>query len=209
MPLRAILINLLILLLCLAPLQPVRAKDPWLEMEKGLRRYNVENIIYRYSCFISESDRERILSYGIEPLNNCLEAPPECGCFMQEGYENNEILLLVRGMDRQACSEMWRRLETAGCRTDNARAWSIEAYHSGNPDPAALGAGLVRALGGRVQSVHTGSGMVQLLAYLPWAGEGLPLGEGAVNLHLELYRIASSEKVRIRLGIPVLLSTSF
>ena len=97
---------------------------------------------------------------------------------------------------------MWR-LETAGCR-QITRAWSIEATIAAIPirqlwAPAG-------ELWAAVSSVLR-SGF-QLLAYLP-GPEGLPLGEGAVNLHLELYRIASSEKVRIRLGIPVLPSMAF
>ncbi|HPU00415.1 MAG: hypothetical protein GX890_07110 [Firmicutes bacterium] len=209
MPLRAVFFNVLFLLLCLAPPQPAGDKDPWLEMEKGLRPYHVENISYRYYCFIDKSERERILALGVEQLNGLGEAPAESGLFLQEGYENGEMLLLVRGRDRQACLELRRRLEAVISRPPSAQAWSVEAYLEGRGDLELMGTGLARALGGRIQSIHAGPRMVQLLAYLPWAGEGLPLDEGAVNLQLELYRPTSSSKLRIRLGIPVLPSVPF
>ncbi len=211
MPLRALMIASLLMLLSLSPHEPATKKDPWIEMEKGLKLYGVENILYRCSCLISESDRERVLSSGIVPLKNNLETAPDCGWFMQEGYENEEVLLQVRGSDRQACGELWQRLEAVTGRhgAHSSRVWSVQAYRSGDHDLAALGARLVQALGGRVQSAQVNSRMVQFLAYLPWAGEGLTLDEGPVNLHLELYNIARTDKVRIRLGIPVLHSTAF
>jgi hypothetical protein len=186
-------------------------KEPWFELEKGLKLCGVENIFYRSSCFISVSERERVLSSGIGPLHNGLPEPPDCGWSMQPGYENEEILLQIYGGDRQECGELWQRLEAVvGRRVANsARTWSVEAYQSGDHDLTMLGVELVNALGGCLQSTHVNSRMVQLLAYLPWAGEGLPLAEGPVNLQLELYRIAGTDKVRIRLGIPVLHSMVF
>ncbi len=45
-----------------------------------------------------------------------------------------------------------------------------------------------------------------MLAYLPWAGEGFMLERQRINLALELSEDSYREKIRIRLGIPVLLS---
>lgn len=180
-------------------------------MEKGLQLCGVENITYRTSCFIKENEGERFLRSEIGSTEKGLPAAPNCGWSMDPGYENGEALLRVCGDDREACCELWRRLEGAvGFSAANSgRSWSVEAYQSGDEDLMGLGARLLENTGARVRSTYAGPRMVQLLAYLPWAGGGLPLDEGAVNLQLELYRVSGAEKIRIRLGIPVLHPTVF
>lgn len=127
---------------------------------------------------------------------------------MQGGCENGEILLRIGGADRAACGKLWSRLRgmigPGGGAA--ARIWSVEAYRDDADDLTALGRALISALGGRLQQINTGPGMVQMLAHLPWAGEGILLEGDPVNLDLELYRNTYLGKIRIRLGIPVLLS---
>lgn len=186
-------------------------KEPWAEMEKGLRLCGVENITYRTSCFIKGNEGERFLRSEIGPIEQGLPAALDCGWSMEPGYENGETLLQVCGGDRGACCELWRRLERAVgfSAASSGRSWSVEAYQSGDEDLMTLGGRLLETTGARLRSTYAGPRMVQLLAYLPWAGEGFSLDEGAVNLQLELYRIAGTEKIRIRLGIPVLHPTVF
>jgi hypothetical protein len=209
--LRAWIFTLLLILLLNLPLhEPIVQKDPWLELEKGLRLCGVETITYQIHCFISESEKERIVSAGVAPLKKEVTDLSDCCWSMQEGYENGEILLEICGTDRVACERLWNRVaELTNCRRGTvARAWSVEAYHSGGQDLTVLGKNLVNALGGRLQKINTYPRMVQLLAHLPWAGEGVLLDDGPVNLSLELYEDRYREKIKIRLGIPVILSLS-
>lgn len=213
MPLRTPVFIIMLMILLNMPLHEGGTKrDPWIELEKGLKLCGVENISYQTGCFIGESDAGRILNCsGIGVPGDALREPAECLWAMQSGYENEEILLHVRGSDRQACSALWRRLESAVGRgkAHSTRVWSVEAFLSEAGDLKDLGEALVRALGGGLQGIYVNSRMVQLLAYLPWAGEGIILDEGPVNLHVELYNFASTDLVRIRLGIPVLHSPPF
>lgn len=202
---RALIITLLLMLLLNGPLcKSGIEKDLWFELEKGLQLCGVENIIYQSSCFIKESGRERILSSAVT-------LPSECEWSMQGGYESEEVLLQVRGHDRQACSKLWGRLEavTGSRAVSSTRTWSVEAFIDGDSDLTALGMQLIKALGGSLQSANINSRTVQLLAYLPWVSQKMNLEEGPVNLILELYEDAFTKQGRIRLGIPVLLSTSF
>jgi len=209
--LRALILSLLLVLLLNLPLdEPAVQKDPWLELEKGLRLCGVENITYQSYCFISENEQERIVSAGMAPLKTDPKDPPVCCWSVQEGYENEEVLLQIYGADRAACGRLWNRLaEVVNLRGETAaRVWSVEAYQHGNHDLTALGKELVNALGGRLRQINAYPHMVQLLAYLPWAGEGVLLDHSPVNLNLELYEDTYLKKIRIRLGIPVLLSLS-
>ncbi len=213
MPLRILVISLLLLGLSILPSHGAdKIKEPWFELEKGLKLCGVENILYQTYCFIGEDDRERVISsFSSDPLHSGM-APPACAWSMQPGYENGEILLGICGTDLQGCADLWERLEmTIGrCAAGSSRSWGVEGYLSGDPDLLDLGRGLIEALGGRLQSTYVNGRMVQLAAYLSWAGEGLPLDGGQVNLLLELYRsTAPAGRVRARLGIPVLHSTAF
>ncbi len=212
MSLRHLIFALLLVFLLKLPHQESGIKhDPWLEMEKGLKLCGVENILYQTSCFISDNDGERLVFDGVRLPETGAPAPPKCAWSMQAGYENEERLLKIYGNDRQACGELWRQLASAvnsGAASDT-RTWSVEAYKDDGANLMGLGRGLIETLGGSLQSVYVNSRTVQLLAYLPWAGEGLLLDEERVNLHVELYNIDSSDRVRIRLGIPLLLSTAF
>lgn len=211
MPLRTFMITLLLMLLLnLPPHEAVIKREPWLELEKGLRLCGAETITYQGYCFISESEQERIVSAVIVPLKEDSVDPPDCRWSMQDGYENGEILLQICGADRAACGKLWNRFaEVIDRRGERiARVWSVEAYQDGSHDMTALGIDLVNALGGRLQKINNYSNMVQLLAYLPWAGEGILLEHGPVNLNLELSEDTYLKKIKIRLGIPVLLSLS-
>ncbi|NLA25800.1 MAG: hypothetical protein GX878_00230 [Firmicutes bacterium] len=208
----SILFVLLILLLVNLPLHGAALeREPWSELEKGLQLYGVENIIYGTSCFINEGERERLLHLGNGPVERSLPVPPDCSWSIHGGYENSEALIQVRGSDREACIALWRSLERIIGRNaaGSGRSWSVEAYQSSDGDLMTLGTGLLEATGACLRGTYDSPGMVQLLAYLPWAEEGYSLDEGAVNLQLELYRIAGTGKVRIRLGIPVLHSIIF
>ena len=182
--------------------------DFWRELEKGLKLCDVETITYESYCFIDEGERELIKETvaGL-PETGC-PGEPGCSWSVQGGYENGEVLLRVCGTDRAACSRLWDRLDQAVdlCREPGARAWGVEAYLEESCDLAVLGENLVSALGGQLRQLNTGSGAVQLLAYLPWAGEGFLLDDCPVNLNLELYEDTYLKKIKIRLGIPVLLS---
>ena len=94
MQLRAWIFTLLLILLLNLPLhEPIVQKDPWLELEKGLRLCGVETITYQIHCFISESEKERIVSAGVAPLKKEVTDLSDCCWSMQEGYENGEILI--------------------------------------------------------------------------------------------------------------------
>ncbi len=91
----------------------------------------------------------------------------------------------------------------------SALSWQAEALvQSDNGDLPRLGQELVDNLGGTLYSVASYSGSVHILAHVPWAPDQLMLEEGPVNLNLELYADPLSGRVRLRAGIPVLLSLS-
>lgn len=189
---------------------PVLQGDLWAELEKGLELCDVEISTYEIYCFISESERRQIASAAaglpeIESAGN-----PDCCWSAQGGYEHGEVLLRVFGTSRTACSRLWRHFDEAVgcCGGTGARSWGVEASLEGSHNLAALGEKLVHALGGRLQQVYRAPGMVQVLAYLPWAGEGFMLDHSPVNLDLELYEDTYLKKIKIRLGIPVLLTLS-
>lgn len=212
MPLRVLIILLLLMGLSTLPSHEAeKRKEPWLELERGLKLCGVENILYQTSCFVAERDGDRVISsLGFEPLDSIMP-PPACGWTMEPGYENGEILVRICGSDRQACADLWRRLERAVGRraAGSSRNWSVEGCLSGGGDLLNLGTGLIRAIGGRLQGVYVNNRLVQMAAYLPWAGEGLFLEGGPVNALLELYSSASADSVKIRLGTPVLHSPAF
>lgn len=183
-------------------------EDFWRELERGLELCNVETITYESYCFVDEGERELIRdTVAALPGTDC-PGEPGCSWSVQGGYENGELLLRVCGTDRAACSRLWDHLDQAVdlCREPGARAWVVEAYLEESCDLAVLGEKLVSALGGQLRQLNTGFGAVQLLAYLPWAGEGFLLDRSPVNLNLELYEDTYLKKIKIRLGIPVLLS---
>ncbi|NLA04966.1 MAG: hypothetical protein GX881_04535 [Firmicutes bacterium] len=188
---------------------PVLQKDPWAELEKGLELCDVEISTYESYCFISESEQGQIASAaGLPEIDSGGE--PDCCWTAQGGYENGEVLLRVFGTNRTACSNLWRRIDEAAgcCGGTGTRAWAVEGYLEGSHNLAVLGENLVQVLGGRLQQLYRGPGMVQVLAYLPWAGEGFMLDHSPVNLDLELYEDTYRKKIKIRLGVPVLLSLS-
>lgn len=211
MSLRTLIMSLLVLgLLSLPSHEPVKKKDPWLELEKGLKLCGVENILYQTSCLVDEGDGDRIITF-FGAGDRSKPVLTECRWSMQPGYEKGESLLQISGSDRLECANLWQRMERAiGCRSaDSSRSWSVEGYLVGDQDPLNLGTELINSMGGRLQSVYANNRLVQLASYLPRAGEGFILDEKPVNLLVELYSNASTGRVRIRLGIPVLYSAAF
>lgn len=213
MSLRALIISLLVLGLFSLPSHgPEKIKDPWLELERGLRLCGVENILYQTSCLVDEGDGERLIrSFGAGDSDSGNPAQTACRWSMQPGYENGESLLQICGSDRLECADLWQQVERAiGCRAaDSSRSWSVEGYLVGDQDPLNLGTGLIETMGGSLQSVYVNNRLVQLVSYIPRAGEGFILDEEPVNLLVELYSNVSTGRVRIRLGIPVLHSAAF
>ena len=197
---------LLLLLLGPALHQPVSPKDPWAELEKGLRLCDVEISIYESCCYINEQERERIGPALAAPAVAALEERFPCGWSLRGGYEKGEHLFRVYGTERSACSRLWQIAGIAGSSGAENRVWSVEGYSGSSDDPVILGKKLIGTLGGHLQQVSTYPRMVQMLAYLPWAGEGFMLERQPINLALELSEDSYREKIRIRLGIPVLLS---
>jgi len=89
--------------------------------------------------------------------------------------------------------------------------WNVEALipfsrRTAEEDLITLAAQLLQSLGGKQYSLDYYSGTVQLLAYLPWVDEKIVLEESPVNLILELFADSSAGGIRVRVGIPVLLS---
>lgn len=200
---------LLLLLFNTAFHRPALQKDPWAELEKGLRLCNVEISVYERCCYISESERERIEEAMTAPVKMDPEGLPSCSWWLRGGYEKGELLFQICGADRAVCNGLWQQFAgVVGPGRMVGPAWAVEGYLGENDDPVVRGKELIRALGGQLQQVNASSRMVQMLAYLPWAEEGYLLERRPVNLVLELNEDDYRGKIRIRLGIPVLLSPS-
>ena len=90
--------------------------------------------------------------------------------------------------------------------------WNLEALlkSGGTAEELFLiGQQFIKSLGGDICNEAEYNGSVHFLAYLPWVTEAVVLAEGPVNLNLELVNNPDAGVVRIRAGVPVLLSNTF
>ena len=186
--------------------------DPWDKLEKGLKTLDVENVFYQGYYFVPDDCAGRAglaLPAGGYIVPGSRELDPGFRWSASRDAEPGYTVIRIEGSDQKTCRRFWAQVKAAagGAAPRSISAWSVEAYTGGGPDDLTrLGLGLVEELGGRLHSIAEYNGAVHLLAFAPWAPEGLTLEEGPVNLNLELYYDSCLERIRIRAGIPVLLS---
>lgn len=184
--------------------------NPCYLLTKGLQRLEAENITYRGYYFSPagalQPDQP---AQRKEPLSRAGQTDARWS--VTGGLEAGYTVFQVKGSDFGQCSDLMDQL-TAASKEDNpgaGLAWLVEAFLPGEAgDIPRLGGELVDILGGTLRSSDAYNGSYHMLADIPWDSGRLLLGEGPVNLNLELSADPLNNGIRLRAGVPVLLSPS-
>lgn len=132
-----------------------------------------------------------------------------------EVFEDNSVwskdtgfLVMVEGSQRVEClfalEELQSQVELAG---GKLAAWQIEAFSAGGPaDLALIGEEILDRLNGKLSSIYQGRNSLNVTARVPQWNEGLVLAGQQVNINLELFYDHCREQVRVRLGVPLIVS---
>ncbi|HHX86862.1 MAG TPA: hypothetical protein GX693_01635, partial [Firmicutes bacterium] len=133
----------------------------------------------------------------VEELENGL---PEAGAVW---------VLQVAGYDYRAC---WKALQQSGQLVSDKEpgsslVWMAEAYLNGDSsDLLRLAEELLSGLEGKPHSVYRDELTINVLAYVPGFIPQLIIEGVPVNLNLELRYNRNLELIRVRLGVPLLIS---
>jgi hypothetical protein len=180
-------------------------------LTEGFSRLETEHIIYRGYYFIPSSAAEpEVLSGQLQGAMAGRQLMPDTGWMVRRGMDQEETVLQVKGVNYDHCRDLLDQLRLAVGEElpGSTLSWQVEAMLFSTDDRADLGRQFVVNLDGTLHSVTEYNGSVNILAYVPWVPERLMLEEGPVNLNVELYSDPVSGRVRLRAGIPVLLSLS-
>ena len=118
-------------------------------------------------------------------------------------------LLQVSGGDGLACHRFFNQAERllGKIAAPQARAWRVEAFFDRRPEELSrLARLLLEQLGAEQQYVYQGREGINILAYLPLVGGYLLIDGVPVNLNLELRYDSYRKMVRLRAGVPVLIT---
>jgi hypothetical protein len=191
----------------------IKDADPWYYLEKGFALLDVENISYRGYLFFPDSPTDREALSRLPGLADGYNAPglspgpPEGRWWFSSGVQQGYQVIWISGTKPSACRLIRDGLQAASGGRVWASSWGVEAFIADRPgDLTLLGMELLAILGGRLRGTADYNGAVHFLADAPWAGEPVSLAEGPVNLNLELYRDPVAGRIRIRAGVPVILT---
>ncbi len=185
---------------------------PWSQLELTLNQLGARQINYYGYCFLAEGDP---FISSLQQLVN-QSRPPQWQARLLFEDSGNSLpgaeavwALQVTGNDYRAC---WKALQQAG-QFDSRKqpgspvVWMTEAFLNGDPsDLPRLAEELLAGLEGKLHSVYRDELTINLLAYVPGFTPQLIIEEIPVNLNLELRYNRNLELIRIRLGVPLLIS---
>jgi hypothetical protein len=191
--------------------------DPWYHLEKGFSLLSVEEVSYRGYLFLPDHLLDRAELSRLSLIVAGYAEPGERSGFREgrwwscDHFQPGFTLIQVAGTGPNACRLIRDGLQAAA--GNRARSfissWGMEAFLTGQAgDLTLLGMELLESLGGRLRSTAVYHGAVHFLADVPWTDEKIVLAEGPVNLQLELYRDPLTNRVRVRAGVPVIISLS-
>ncbi len=181
---------------------------PWSQLETGLNRLGSGEIMYQCYCF----------SVGNKPDAGCLCRWSEQGrsrgtqprfLKMASGKplpgEQEIWILNLNGNDHRAC---WKTLQQFPPKlTGKHVAWMAEASVDGEiADMPRLAEKLLTELMGKPCSVYRDEFTINMIAYAPQFKPELIMEGVPVNLNLELRYNRNLGKIRIRVGVPLLIS---
>ncbi len=184
-------------------------EDPCNKLARGLSLLGAESIHYHGYYFISTVGQEK-LARKFESMSASLNKFP-VDWRLGSGLDDTYTVLKVSGSDYRECREFADSLTGAAGQDKGllGQTWHLESYvKCQKGDLVALGLQLLESLGGELYSIRVYNNTVYLLAYVPWPGDVLMLEDGSVNLNLELLFEPITGSIRLRAGIPVLLSFS-
>ena len=208
MALQKSLLAFLIGLLVTLPLHgPGREGDYSLLLAKGFAAIGAEKVVDRSYIFVPGVNGHELIS-----KIRSLPAAPGMAVKIAE-YADMSLLVVEEansgGPRSGSIKELIAFLDQSGFPT--IEVWNSEALLPGGAsreDLFRLALDLAGSLGGEVQNAAEYNGSVHMLAYLPQLGSKIVLEDGPVNLNLELVADPVAGGIRVRAGIPFLLSPS-
>ena len=208
MALQKILLAFLIGFLVTLPLHdPGRESDYCLLLAKGFAGIGAERIVDHHYIFVPGVD-----GHELQGKISNLPASSRTAVKIAE-YEDLSLLVVEEanpeGFGSGAIKELKAMLDQSGFST--IEVWNSEALLPGgaaSEDLFRRAFDLAGSLGGEVQNAAAYNGSVHLLAYLPQIGTKIVVEDDPVNLNLELFTDPVAGGIRVRAGIPLLLSPS-
>ena len=215
---RHLLIAAIIFYLSGSPLHGYSGNDPWHYLEKGIKAFNVEQGFYMLHAFIPDRNINMDLlaqmagcetSFFVTATGVTWPAGTS-GWSMSRSGEPGYMLFRVGGSSLDDCRLLWEEIQQAvDCNgTACGFAWSVEAYAGDeSSDLAAAGYQLLDRLGATMLTGNYYNGTLQILGHISWFNESVDLAEGSVNLDIELFYEPCRQQVRIRAGVPILITS--
>ncbi len=183
---------------------------PWSRLEISLNQLGVQEINYQGYCFLPEKklDAGRLDQW----INQ--SRPPKWQVRLLvidsgNGLPEEEAIrvLQVAGGDHRACWRAFQQQFVSGKIPENPVVWMAEALLDGDcSDMPLLAEELLAGLAGKPHSIYRDECTINILAYAPGFKSQLIMEGAPVNLNLELRYNRNLGLIRIRAGVPLLIS---
>lgn len=183
---------------------------PWNQLENSLHCLGVQEIGYQGYCFLPENrwgggEVDRWAARGSPPRWQSRLLVIDGGNALPK--EGAVRVLQVAGDDHRACWKALQQQLYPGELLETPLVWMVEAQLSGDEaDLARLAEELLSGFTGQLHSVYRDEGLINMVAYVPEFKPQLIMDGSPVNLNLELRFNPSQGTIRIRAGMPLLVS---
>lgn len=179
--------------------------SPWERLETSLIRLGAREINFQGYCFLPKTKLEKVnfnqwMNQGSQSRISLLS-----GGNVLPG-EGAAYVLHVSGSDHRAC---WKALQQQLLLGEppEALAWMAETSLKGScSDMLRLAEELLMGLEGDLYSIYRDENTINMVAYAPGFNTRLVMGRRPVNLNLELHYNRDLGAIRIRAGVPLLVS---
>lgn len=215
---RPLLLAVIIFFLAGSQLHGHRENEPWHYLEKGITGLGVEQGFYRLHAFIPDRNVDTDLLAQMSGYRTDFietghgDSPGSGGWSAGRSGEPGYMMIRVGGDSPEECRLTWVELQRAvDCSgTSCGLAWSVETYVDGHAfDLDNIGLEMLDRLGATMLDSNSYNGTLQILGHVPWHHEYVDLAEGPVNLDIELFYEPYRQQIRMRIGVPVLITAIF
>ncbi len=191
---------------------PPAESASWDRLELTLNQLGAHSITYCGYCFLPE--RGPLLS-SLRQLANQSRPPQWRARLLVKDKENSlseageSLVLQVVGYDYRACRNILLQAEQLVATKPNGStmAWMTEALLEGDcSDMSQLMEKMLKDLSGTLRSVYRDEFTINILAYTPVFKSNLIVEGVPINLNLELRYNPNLGLIRIRTGLPLLVS---
>jgi hypothetical protein len=181
--------------------------QPWEELLQPLEICRGEEIRLQGYLFLPASEAGGELPAGAAVGGGDAALPPCCQWVRVAGEKGDYLVFRVEGEDIPSCRRRIAYLHGILKREPAARAWSAEALIPGSEeDLASLAKKMARLWGAEIRGWDAAGGDLNITAFVPAFPAAIQLEGAEVNLNLELHYDRYAEGIRVRAGIPLLIS---